>query len=557
MLQDSSLPTVVVVKWLSWLSASDVMAFRESSRLLPDSEVPRLCANMSAYFEATLRATLKHRGLSLPGASTLADTFGLPLAAESTKVSFATTKKKKKSMILSQKTDDVDSPAGEIRRAASSALWTLRVAELRAIYEGLESATIVGRGYLLSKNWQNQARRYCEAKRCKLLTDVVSSRVRGRSRSGSSETLPPWPDANADLLCDHGFLAPRSLPRAKRVLVDRVCWRAIIRRFPLSTKLKASSAADCRSCRAIIDDRQLRKEAERLQLTAEKQRRLSELEFESPQLREATQRELFTSPEDEEGKKQNNREDDLRRVLPVSGEKTLSFSPASSSVAQIPEEEDEEEEERSSLSRLLRRLASKDRGKKGVPHECLSSVALSALESGLNGLVPLTEGRYHLLPRTWLQRWRASLRSAAAPRPGLPPTCDLLCLPHGRPLVSPNLRAFLQGDRSAFAPQHETSSEILTAQEWRALNTLFPVDFAVTFDVVKATKHHLTLKWLTEPCNLCDPSGNTFHLHYRQRTQTKNKNKRQQKTPTKKKQQQHTNKYHDDVLSSSGGPQQR
>jgi len=342
------------------------------------------------------------------------------------------------------------SASEEGRAAASLSLRVLRTAELQKISDGLNRAQDDQgqRGYWLSKNWASHARRYCEAARAKLASHggtPQGKRGRGRSRSSSSESLPPWPDANADLVCEHGALAPRSVPRAKRVLVDRAAWRAIASRFPLSTKFKASTAAECRACLAVLEDRHRQKAEERSRLECEKQRRLSELE-DAP-------------------------------------------------------------------SPLLRALLSKDRAKRGVPPHRVSLEALAANGADA-GVPPLALGRYHLVPRAWMQSWRASLRNPSAPRPGPPPTHDCLCVAHGRPLVSPDLANYLAGRVPALRfPKRTTASEILDAHEWAALNALFPVDFAVAFDVLPDhSANFLQIRWLTEPCRLCDANGTTQDL---------------------------------------------
>ena len=565
-----TLPGVLVGNSLSWLGAREVAAFRETSRKLADGDVPRLCLEIGGdVFDSTLRATLKHRGLSLPGAKCLGEAFHIEIGGSTVctspraappKTPYQHKGRNRKNKKQSWKTRQLErsspdsivlssSPASppapihsprqrrsitptttpvprldldddeeiQQRLAAGSALRILRVAELQRIYEGLDGAITavdpqITRGYWLSKNWASHARRYCEAKRRELLDDVPQSsgQRRGRSRSSSSEALPPWPDANADLLCDHGFLAPRSMPRAKRVIVDRACWRAIAARFPLSTKLKISTAADCRTCRTIIEDRHLRKQAERAFLFDEKQRRLSELD----DLDEPTCPVASLPLE----KKDDDDVDDVDDDDPVGEEETLARRPDSSTTTT----EDLLSPRSSSTSSLLRRLASKDRARRGVPASALSPVAAAALASGVTGVPPLVAGRYHLVPRRWLQSWRASLRSAKTPRPGPPTTTDLLCVAHGLPLVAPELRAYLSGDLPALPlnPATTTTCEIVDASEWRALNALFPVDFAVAFDLdIVDFPSALRLTWLTEPCAKCDSTGLNFgNLHFRART---------------------------------------
>eukprot|EP00633_Aureoumbra_lagunensis_P004771 CAMPEP_0197317410 /NCGR_PEP_ID=MMETSP0891-20130614/46904_1 /TAXON_ID=44058 ORGANISM="Aureoumbra lagunensis, Strain CCMP1510" /NCGR_SAMPLE_ID=MMETSP0891 /ASSEMBLY_ACC=CAM_ASM_000534 /LENGTH=305 /DNA_ID=CAMNT_0042807393 /DNA_START=170 /DNA_END=1088 /DNA_ORIENTATION=- len=197
----ASIPNDAILQALSYLGASDISAIYITGRVAVE-DIPGLCASVGGEVFQNL---LKKQ---------------------------TTPKKKNKNEL-----------------AAGRALQTLRVAELVKILNGLNDAQESGtRGYWVSKSWAQQFRRYTEAQRLLLGTESASpnngQRSRGRSRSSSSESLPPWPDANAELLCEHGSLGPRNGPRAKRLIVDRSTWRTIAYRFPLSTKLKVSSAAD-------------------------------------------------------------------------------------------------------------------------------------------------------------------------------------------------------------------------------------------------------------------------------------------------------------------------
>ena len=111
------------------------------------------------------------------------------------------------------------------------------------------------RGYWLSKNWAQHLRRYYEQSRAKLLSpSQKGTPIRRRSRSNSGEALPLWPDANAEILCEHGFLClGRVLDLAPKGCWSLETWRAIQGRFLLSTKFKASTAAECLSVRSCVE----------------------------------------------------------------------------------------------------------------------------------------------------------------------------------------------------------------------------------------------------------------------------------------------------------------
>ncbi|KAJ1449965.1 hypothetical protein M885DRAFT_622094 [Pelagophyceae sp. CCMP2097] len=94
-----------------------------------------------------------------------------------------------------------------------------------------------------------------------------------------------------------------------------------------------------------------------------------------------------------------------------------------------------------------------------------------------------------------------SLHIAGACKPGPPNTSDCLCSLHGKPLVPSGVDLFLRGQ--APTPVIDASGaaccEVVTADEWRAVNALYPVDFA--------RGGAASVSYPTEPCRLCDASG--------------------------------------------------
>ena len=347
--------------------------------------------------------------------------------------------------------------------AAGEALASLRVAELERIADGCSAATEpreddVVRGYWLSKNWAQHLRRYYEQSRAKLLSPASPAKPqRRRSRSNSGEALPPWPDANAEILCEHGFLCPRACarPGSKRVLVSRETWRAIQGRFPLSTKFKASTAAECLECLQCVQDRKEARALVRQQQDDERLERLREVDECSAH--------WWAKPKKP-----------LQAAL----------------------------QRRSSPSSLLRGLLPKERARKGFP--------------GGNRLSP---GAYRLVPRAWLKKWRRSLAVSGAERPGPPTTSDCLCHAHGLPVIPAHVTAWLRGESLDLLPHHSQATdfdcEIVSIDEWRAINALFPVDYAIAFDV----DGNGDVRWATEPCAQCDDGrrGESFDVTFRAR----------------------------------------
>ena len=68
-------------------------------------------------------------------------------------------------------------------------------------------------------------------------------------------------------------------------------------------------------------------------------------------------------------------------------------------------------------------------------------------------------------------------------------------------------------------PHHSQATdfdcEVVTLDEWRAINALFPVDYAIAFDV----DGNGDVRWATEPCAQCDDGrrGEAFDVTFRAR----------------------------------------
>ena len=483
------LPDVALAQVLGALGAKEVAAVRECGRgVLDAGDVPAICAAIGGETQArVLRAV---------------DKANAPRRC----------------------------PGRPPRDAAKVALATLRVAELERVAEGVAAAKEwsgeARRGYWVSKSWAQQLRRYYEQQRAKLLAaahhldappsprprETAARRAaRRRNRSGSGEALPPWPDCNAEIICEHGFLSPKvGAPRGKRLLVDRTTWRAIAHRFPLSTKLKASVAAECRACAQLLADRADFLVAQKA--TAETERLARNREVDECAVG-VGQAHWWARPQ--------------RPPPPPPPPAAADDEAASLGAALVPALRpltlslDAAVERRAAAGgALLRNLLSKERARRGVPHWKVDARAAAANAADGARLVPLAVGRYHLVPRPWLAKWRRSLKVASEARPGPPTTADCLCYAHGRPVVPPHVADYLRGLAPDLLPrgdeaQSTTSAraratcEIVTGDEWAAINALFPVDFAVAFDVVPSKRDRLRtdVQWTSEPCRSCDDSN--------------------------------------------------
>ncbi|CAM9841846.1 unnamed protein product [Ascophyllum nodosum] len=120
---------------------------------------------------------------------------------------------------------------------------------------------------------------------------------------------------------------------------------------------------------------------------------------------------------------------------------------------------------------------------------------------------PLLPGIYHLLPRYWLNAWRAYVRDPRAPIPRTLDTALLLCEGHGLLITPPHVEEFLAGNRryllGGLDPDRSGCvCEVLTPEEWDALTLLHPCDFGVRFciDPDNGIAH-----FNTKSCKSCDP----------------------------------------------------
>lgn len=118
----------------------------------------------------------------------------------------------------------------------------------------------------------------------------------------------------------------------------------------------------------------------------------------------------------------------------------------------------------------------------------------------------LLPGMYHLVPRSWLRKWRHHVKDASAAVPLLDCT-SLLCHSHGLCVVPPHLTEFLLGVRKSLlgglGQYPGEIVEIISLEEWEALHEQlksFP-DFGVRFSLEPEGE----LAWNVGLCQACDP----------------------------------------------------
>ncbi len=227
----------------------------------------------------------------------------------------------------------------------------------------------------------------------------VTRQERMRNRK-LSDTSPPWPNVNHDIICEHGGLkqscsnngggnsnsgantnndgSSRSA-RAKRRLLDKQAWKVLKRLYPEGIQL-STLQGECIQCA---------------------------MEFEAKKRNEEMRRQKETE----------------ERRMPLENE-------------------------------YVRKFYNRTRG---VPKECLiipegeyenSFNKMSPL--GKKGLsCPLVSGVYYVLPRSWCHAWRKYMKSGEGTRPCAPETSLCLCDAHRLPLIPPHLEAYLYGDTSS------------------------------------------------------------------------------------------------------------
>jgi hypothetical protein len=105
------------------------------------------------------------------------------------------------------------------------------------------------------------------------------------------------------------------------------------------------------------------------------------------------------------------------------------------------------------------------RASRGVPHDRVVRCAAPTHDSkpSATNMVPLLPGVYHVIPRTWCQRWRKYMKSGGVDKHTacLPPDAtDMLCDVHKLPVLPPHLEQYLRGESpgGAFFPSSAASA---------------------------------------------------------------------------------------------------
>eukprot|EP00520_Triparma_pacifica_P001094 CAMPEP_0118657108 /NCGR_PEP_ID=MMETSP0785-20121206/13835_1 /TAXON_ID=91992 /ORGANISM="Bolidomonas pacifica, Strain CCMP 1866" /LENGTH=563 /DNA_ID=CAMNT_0006549989 /DNA_START=358 /DNA_END=2046 /DNA_ORIENTATION=- len=101
-------------------------------------------------------------------------------------------------------------------------------------------------GFWVSKAWCKSALKWLEAttKTPKKNLSKRKGRIRDRRLS---DALPPWPNINVDIMCEHGSLVTSSKPGAKRKVIDKKAWRVLRKLYPDSSSIPTSNG-ECVHC---------------------------------------------------------------------------------------------------------------------------------------------------------------------------------------------------------------------------------------------------------------------------------------------------------------------
>ena len=376
----------------------------------------------------------------------------------------------------------------------------LYVIEMKAIQSALGSSQPI-HGYYISGTWLSNAKKYYEnitipdipdynsninhsnnihgsggkkqksAKKAKIL-----KRIRQRR---NSETLPPWPNMCADIICEHGNLMlsknsnlNNNQLRTKKKLLDSKSWNILSKFYPDTPKFKSRTCTDCPICAGVAN--------------------------------EVKEKELLRREELIKSRRQYMTMDD--RLTAV--EKRNTGVP---SHALIERDED-------SLAALHAALTIEE-----LEYNTHDTSQIQLPQ-------PLLPGIYHIIPRWWLKQWRSFIKDPEVEHlRHLEYTC-LLCSAHGLLMPPPHVEEFLRGCRKNLLGRLSSQEyegivyEILTTEEWDALSIMHTREHAANWPdfSVRFSCDGEDFQWSQQICHECNPfdeqSDGNSHNHFRRRS---------------------------------------
>ena len=258
-------------------------------------------------------------------------------------------------------------------------------------------------------------------------TKKMKKQERRRNRK-LSDTSPPWPNVNHDLICEHGFLKRSACTvvgskngGGRSNNVNQLSSPG----GGTSLSLSSSSSRSSRAKRRLMD-----KQAWKV---------LKKLYPEGIQL-SSLQGECIQCTMEAEAQKRN---------------------------IEMKKQKETEERKRPLQNSHVRKFYS--RSNRGVPKDCLKfpegeyenkfAVNVNPMKkfensrsgsSGSNvGSCPLIPGVYYILPRAWCHKWRKYIKTGEGSRPCAPDSSSCLCDAHRLPLIPPHLEVFLYGETTS------------------------------------------------------------------------------------------------------------
>ncbi|GMI24472.1 hypothetical protein TeGR_g1807, partial [Tetraparma gracilis] len=390
-----------------------------------------------------------------------------------------------------------------------------------------------GGEYYISHSWCKSALRWLDACAAPPPKGGPSGgggkKARLRSRQ-LSNALPPWPNANAELLCEHAGLVRSGKPGAKRRVVDGRAWRVLRRLYPESKELPVG-AGECLACVAERASAE-RTEKERVKKGREERRKVLESGF----VRDVFNRKggvplhCVRAPPDEIENDEIENDAPALLCTPCKAPPPLELGSSPGCVADFPPFSPPPGERGQleppplpagfSLPGAGALLPVPD----NLPPtpEAFRKVAGLALPVPENlpptpdvfkaGLCPLSDGQYRLLPRSFLHAWRRFVK-VGGERPAPPDSNALLCAAHGLVAAPPHLAAFLAGRAAGLFggsdaeldARNASVVEVLTEAEYQALRGKIGgggSGYVAGFDV-RAGRARYGFK----PCKACDAGG--------------------------------------------------
>jgi hypothetical protein len=127
-------------------------------------------------------------------------------------------------------------------------------------------------GYYVSKSWCKAALQWLQVQQQEQVVKKKLSKKQQRIRNRRlSDASPPWPNVNADLLCEHDKLKQcgSRASRAKRRILDKQAWKVIKKLYPDSNTLDTFEG-ECIQCRM---EEETRKKSQADELERQRQER--------------------------------------------------------------------------------------------------------------------------------------------------------------------------------------------------------------------------------------------------------------------------------------------